>query len=89
MSEIEITIVNQLGLHMRAAGKFAKLAGQYRSHVSLVRDGISVDGKSIVGLLTLAASQGSTLTLRVDGVDEGEALNALKELVDSRFGESQ
>ena len=89
MRQAEITIVNQLGLHMRAAGKFAKVAARFRSHVSLGRDGIAVDGKSIVGLLTLAASQGSTLTLRVEGEDEDEAMTALQELVLGRFEEGQ
>jgi phosphotransferase system HPr (HPr) family protein len=87
--EAEITIVNQLGLHMRAAGKFAKLAGTFRARVNLMRDGVAVDGKSIVGLLTLAASQGSTLVLRTEGDDEHAALEALKELVSGRFGEDQ
>ena len=87
--EAEITIVNQLGLHMRAAGKFAKLAGRFRSRVHLLRDGVSVDGKSIVGLLTLAAAQGSMLTLRTEGEDEKEAFSALTELVATRFGEDQ
>ncbi|HKY34017.1 MAG TPA: HPr family phosphocarrier protein [Candidatus Polarisedimenticolia bacterium] len=87
MSEVEVTIANQLGLHMRAAGKFAKLAGSFRSRVSLVRDGMAVDGKSIVGLLTLAAAQGATLLLRADGEDETEAIAALKQLVEGRFGE--
>lgn len=87
--ESEITIINQLGLHMRAAGKFAKLAGQFRSRVQLMRDGVMVDGKSIVGLLTLAAAQGSTMILRTEGEDETEALAALSELVASRFGEER
>jgi len=87
--EAEITIVNQLGLHMRAAGKFAKLAGQFRSRIHLLRDGVSVDAKSIVGLLTLAAAQGSTLTLKTDGDDEKEAFEALRDLVASKFGEDR
>ena len=87
--EAEITIVNQLGLHMRAAGKFAKLAGQFRSRIHLLRDGVSVDAKSIVGLLTLAAAQGSTLVLRTDGEDEKEAFEALRELVANKFGEDR
>jgi len=89
MIEAEIKIVNQLGLHMRAAGKFAKTAGRFRARVMLMRDGVTVDGKSIVGLLTLAAARGSSLLLRTEGVDETEALEALKELVASRFGEDQ
>ena len=89
MIEARITIVNQLGLHMRAAGKFAKMAGRFRSRIHILRDGISVDGKSIVGILTLAAAQGSILTLRADGEDENDAMKALGELVAGRFGEDQ
>ena len=89
MRQADITILNQLGLHMRAAGKFAKLASRFRSRVTLGRDGIAVDGKSIVGLLTLAASHGSTLTLRVEGEDEEEAMSALQGLVLGRFEEGQ
>ncbi len=89
MIEAEIKIVNQLGLHMRAAGKFAKTAGRFRARVILMRDGVAVDGKSIVGLLTLAASRGSSLTLRTDGEDESAAFEALKDLVAGKFGEEQ
>jgi len=89
MIEAEIKIVNQLGLHMRAAGKFAKTAGRFRARVILMRDGVAVDGKSIVGLLTLAASRGSSLTLRTEGDDEAEAFEALKGLVADKFGEEQ
>ncbi|HET6373989.1 MAG TPA: HPr family phosphocarrier protein [Candidatus Polarisedimenticolia bacterium] len=89
MIEAEVTIVNQLGLHMRAAGKFAKLAGTFRSRVNILRDGITVDGKSIVGILTLAASIGTTFVVRTEGEDEREALTALQELIASKFGEDQ
>jgi len=89
LTESQITIINQLGLHMRAAGKFAKLAGKFRSQVHLLRDGVSVDAKSIVGLLTLAAAQGSVLTLRIEGADEKEAHAALTDLVATRFGEER
>lgn len=89
MIEEKITIGNLLGLHMRAAGKFAKLAGRYRSRIHLLRDGVAVDGKSIVGILTLAASKGSTITLRAEGEDEKEAFEALKGLVDDKFGERE
>ena len=85
--EAEITIINELGLHMRAAGKFAKLASRFRSQVRLMRDGVGIDGKSIVGILTLAASQGSKLMLRTQGVDEKEAFEALSQLVADKFGE--
>ncbi len=88
MMESEITIVNQLGLHMRAAGKFAKLAGRFKSRVNLLRDGVVVDGKSIVGILTLAAARGSSVVLRTEGADEQEAFTALKDLIESKFGEA-
>jgi len=87
MKEAPISIENELGLHMRAAGKFARLAGRFRARVTLVHDGAVVDGKSIVGLLTLAAAKGVTLTLRTEGDDEVEAFTALQELVAGKFGE--
>ena len=87
MKEAEVTIVNELGLHMRAAGRFAKLAGRFRSRVTLMRNGVAVDGKSIVGLLTLAAAKGSVLVLRADGEDEEDALAALRGIITERFGE--
>lgn len=89
MKEVEVTIVNQLGLHMRAAGKFAKTAGGFRSRISVVRNGAAIDAKSIVGILTLAAAIGSTLTIRAEGEDEVAAIDALVNLVASRFGEEQ
>ena len=89
MIEREVPITNRLGLHMRAAGKFARMAGQFRSSVNILRDGLMVDGKSIVGLLTLAAAQGSSLILRIEGADEEQAFEALKALMDSKFGEDQ
>lgn len=87
MKEAPISIENELGLHMRAAGKFARLAGRFRSRVTLVHNGAVVDGKSIVGLLTLAAAKGVTLVLRTEGDDEAEAFAALQELVSGKFGE--
>ena len=89
MTEVEVTIINQLGLHMRAAGKFAKTAGGFRSRISVVRNGAAIDGKSIVGILTLAAACGSTLILQAEGEDETAAIEALSSLVASRFGEEQ
>ena len=89
MTESQVTIANQLGLHMRAAGQFVKLAARFKCRVSLLRNGVVVDGKSIVGVLTLAAAQGTVLTLRAEGDDEQEALSALKELIESKFGETQ
>jgi len=89
MIEQEITIVNKLGLHARAAAKFVQLAGRFRAHIRLSRDGQTVDGKSILGILTLAACKGTSLLLRVDGPDESEAVDALTTLIDDKFGEGQ
>jgi phosphocarrier protein len=87
MNELEVTIVNRLGLHARAAAKFVHLASAYTSRVTVARDGTRVDGKSILGLLTLAASKGTKLHLTIQGDDEAEAGNKLAELIRSRFGE--
>ena len=87
MNEIEVTIVNRLGLHARAAAKFVHLASAFASRVTVSRDGTRVDGKSILGLLTLAASKGTKLHLAIQGDDEAEAGAQLTELVRTRFGE--
>ena len=87
MNELDVTIVNRLGLHARAAAKFVHLAGAFSSRVTVSRDGTRVDGKSILGLLTLAASRGTKLHLTIQGDDELEAGVQLAELVRSRFGE--
>ena len=87
MNEIEVTIVNRLGLHARAAAKFVHLAGTFASRVTVSRDATRVDGKSILGLLTLAASKGTKLHLTLHGDDEVEAAAKLQDLVRSRFGE--
>lgn len=89
MLEKEIVIRNRLGLHARAAAKFVQAAGRFRARISLSRDGQSVDGKSILGILMLAAGQGTQLTLSADGPDEADALAALAGLVDGKFGEGQ
>lgn len=80
-------IVNRLGLHARAAAKLVHLAGRFRCDVKLIKDGEVVDGKSILGLLMLAAAQGEQLRLRCDGLDEQEAMAALEELIARRFEE--
>ena len=85
----DVTIINKLGLHARAAAKLVNCASQYASSVQLVREGQKVNGKSIMGVMMLAASQGTKLSLEVDGADESEAAAALKELIAGRFGESE
>jgi phosphocarrier protein HPr len=87
MNEIDVTVVNRLGLHARAAAKFVHLAGAFVSRVTVSRESTRVDGKSILGLLTLAASKGTKLRLSIQGEDEVEAGAKLAELIRSRFGE--
>jgi phosphocarrier protein HPr len=87
MTSRSITVVNQLGMHARAAAKFVHLATRYQSAVRVARDGRQMDGKSIMGILLLAAACGSTLTISADGSDEREAVEALTSLIASGFGE--
>ncbi len=87
--EKEVLIRNKLGLHARAAVKFVNLANRYGSSVKIVRSGIEIDGKSILGILTLAATQGTPITLKISGKDEEEALKSLLELVNNKFGEKE
>jgi phosphocarrier protein len=88
VSSREVEIRNRLGLHARAAARFVHTAGRFRSRVSVTRDGRTMDGKSILGILLLAASRGTRLTLTAEGSDESECLTALAELVDGGFGEA-
>ena len=87
MTSCEVTIRNRLGLHARAAAKFVQLATRFRAQVRVSRDGRVMDGKSIMGILLLAAARGTTITIIGEGPDEQEALTALCQLVDSGFGE--
>jgi len=85
--EHDVEIVNRLGLHARAAAKLVHLAGRFQSDVKILKDGETVDGKSILGLLMLAAAQGERVRLRTDGPDENEAMTALEDLIARRFEE--
>jgi len=85
----EIEIVNKLGLHARAAAKLVTCAGTFASHIQLERQGQRVNGKSIMGVMMLAAAQGSAVTLLIDGEDEQGACAALENLVANRFGEGE
>jgi phosphocarrier protein len=89
MIEKEVFIRNKLGLHARAAVKFVNLANRYSSSVKVIKDSTEIDGKSILGILTLAAIQGSSIALRVSGKDEQEAMKALTVLVKDKFGEKE
>ena len=87
MTTRSVPVVNQLGMHARAAAKFVHLATRFQAHVTVARDTREMDGKSIMGLLLLAASRGSTITISADGADEREAVDDLCALVASGFGE--
>ena len=82
-----VTVVNQLGMHARAAAKFVHLATKFQAQIRVSKDSREVDGKSIMGLLLLAAARGTTITISADGSDEREAIEALAALVASGFGE--
>ena len=87
MTSRSVTVVNQLGMHARAAAKFVHLATRFQSAVRVARDARQMDGKSIMGILLLAAACGSSLTISAEGSDEGEAVEALAALIASGFGE--
>jgi phosphocarrier protein HPr len=89
MIERELTIINRLGMHARAAAKFVSLASGYDSEIELEKGGRRVNGKSIMGVMMLAASRGSTVRLLVEGKDEIIAADALAELIQTRFGEPE
>ncbi len=84
-----VTIINKLGLHARAASKFVKLASRYESNIQLRKGERESNGKSIMGVMMLAASQGSELELVVEGGDEEQAMAALEALIADRFGEGE
>ena len=84
-----IVIRNKLGLHARAAVKFVNTANRFAADVRIVKDDCEIDGKSILGILTLAATQGSEIGLRIDGPDEEAAWEAVSELIANRFGEKE
>lgn len=87
MLETELEIRNKLGLHARAAAKVVAVASRYSARITLIRDDKEVDGKSIMGLLTLGAARGTLLRARVEGEDESEALAELQDLFRRRFDE--
>jgi phosphocarrier protein HPr len=85
--EKEIPIVNRLGLHARPAAMFVRIASRHRSEIWVSKEGEEVNGKSIMGLMMLAAGQGSTLRIRCEGPDAEKAMEELEELVHARFNE--
>jgi phosphocarrier protein HPr len=86
--ERTVTIANKNGLHARPAAEIVKAAAKFKSDILLVRDDLEVNGKSIMGVMMLAAEFGSSLLLRADGPDEKEAVGAIAQLIESKFGES-
>ena len=89
MIRTSITISNKLGLHARASAKLTKLAGTFRSDVFVSRNGRRVNAKSIMGVMMLAAGVGTEIEIEVDGPDEAKAMEALRALIDNRFGEGE
>jgi len=85
--EKEIPIVNRLGLHARPAAMFVRIASRYRSEILVSKEGEEVNGKSIMGLMMLAAGQGSKLRLRCEGPDADEAVEELEALINAKFNE--
>ena len=89
MIKKELRIENRLGLHARAAAQIVKSASAFASTITLIKDGLEVDGKSIMGIMMLAAAKGSSVLLQVDGADENEALAELERLFRDSFGEKE
>ncbi|HEX7328903.1 MAG TPA: HPr family phosphocarrier protein [Casimicrobiaceae bacterium] len=89
MQRREVEIVNKLGLHARAAARLTQLAARFQSDVTIARNGRSVNAKSIMGVMMLAAGKGAKVTLEIDGPDEAEAMNAVCTLIADCFGEGQ
>jgi phosphocarrier protein len=87
--ETQVTIVNKLGLHARAAAKFVSCASAFSSKIHAGKDGQLIDGKSIMSVMMLAAGRGTVLDLRIDGEDEAAALEAIQSLIENRFGEAE
>lgn len=87
MESRSFTIVNKLGLHARAAAAFVQTASKFAADIWVEKDGVEVNGKSIMGLMMLAAEQGSSINVRAEGGDSVEAMNTLQDLVAKGFGE--
>jgi phosphocarrier protein len=89
MIQTRIQISNKLGLHARASAKLTKLAGSFKSDILLSRNGRRVNAKSIMGVMMLAAGLGSEVEIEAEGADEQEAMDALRSLIDAKFGEGE
>ncbi len=89
MIEKQLTIINKLGLHARATAKLIGVTNNFTSSIELGKDGRVVNGKSIMSVMMLAASQGTVLDVKVDGEDEQEAMAAVEAIINNRFGENE
>ena len=89
MKSTTLTIINKLGMHARASAKFVNLASQFKSDITIARNGQRANGKSIMGIMMLAAAKGVTIELSAEGADEDAAVNALMQLIAERFGEEE
>ncbi len=89
MPHKEVEIINKLGLHARASAKLTKLASQFKCEVWVTKNNRRVNAKSIMGVMTLAANKGSTITIETMGGDEADAMEALVVLIEDRFGEDE
>ncbi|MDR3441688.1 MAG: HPr family phosphocarrier protein [Legionella sp.] len=89
MITTKIKIINQLGLHARASAKFVSTAARYQSHIEVTKNSQTVNGKSIMGVMMLAANKGSELTLEIEGPDEEHMNEALVQLINNFFGEGE
>ncbi len=87
MLQKDVIIKNKFGLHARPAAVFVQTASKFKSKIKILKDSQEVDGKSIMGIMTLAANAGSTITLVADGEDESQALEVLDKLIEGGFGE--
>lgn len=88
MKELKITIINTLGLHARASAKFVSTAARFQSRLDVTKDIKTINGKSIMGVMMLAANKGSEILLHIEGPDETEMLEAIVNLINNRFGEA-
>jgi phosphocarrier protein len=89
MIQEQIKIINKHGLHARPAAQFVKIAGRFSADIKVIKDGLEVNGKSIMGIMMLAAEPGSEIVLLVNGDDEQDAMTALKELIENKFYEEE
>jgi len=89
MQQKPVTIVNKLGLHARAAAKFVTTASTFASSIDIEKNGQKVNGKSIMGVMMLAASRGTRLIIMAEGEDEKEAVDSLERLIEEKFGEKE